>query len=390
LKILFLHNRYELFGGEEQVLNSQVSLLRNEGHEVITFIKNSSDIDGLILGKQRAFFSALNNPIAIRELMKLIDLKKPDLVHIHNLYPFISPNVLPRIKKKGIPIVMSVHNYRMVCPTGLLFNKGAICQKCTSGVRELNAVLDNCGGTFLKSVGYAVRNYWTRKRKFFYDHVDVFLTVSDVQKTLLINMGLDADKCITLPNISQNMCSESFEHRFGKFIGYVGRISEEKGVDMFIELAKIFPQYEFKVAGNGGEIMGIYEDIENLTFVGFLSSSELSKFYKESIFLVFPSRCYETFGLSIIEANSYGKPVVSSEIGAPQELIIDGITGRFFQAGNQEGLVSTVKELICDREQIRTMGKNAAQHVRKRYDKSRYYQNLISVYSKLVEEYDGQ
>src|SRR5690606_19842749 len=125
------------------------------------------------------------------------------IVHVHNLYPLISPAILPRIKKFKIPVFMTVHNYRLLCPNGLLYTHGSICEKCTGGFRELNAIINNCEGSIFKSAGYALRNYWARKAKYYSANVDAFLCLTNFQLNKLISEGLEESKCFLLSNMYQ-------------------------------------------------------------------------------------------------------------------------------------------------------------------------------------------
>ena len=167
MKILFIHNKYAKFSGEEAVVESQIKLLRDNGHQVITYFRCSEELEHMSNAKIKAFLSAFHNPNSVKEIKKILEKEKPDLVHIHNLYPLISPAILPAIKEKGIPIVMTVHNYRLLCPNGLFFSNGKICEKCTGAGKEINCIINNCEGSLFKSTGYALRNFWARTKKYY-------------------------------------------------------------------------------------------------------------------------------------------------------------------------------------------------------------------------------
>ena len=185
MKILIIHNKYGKFSGEEAVVEAQIKLLRANKHEVITYFRSSEELEAMPNAKLKAFFSAIYNPKSIRELKELLVKENPDVVHIHNMYPLISPAILPVIKKMGIPIVMTVHNYRLLCPNGLFFNKGQICEKCTGALKELNCITNNCESSLFKSSGYAARNFWARKKDYYLNNVDLFLCLTEFQKNKL-------------------------------------------------------------------------------------------------------------------------------------------------------------------------------------------------------------
>ena len=200
MKILLIHNKYGKFSGEEAVVESQIKLLNANGHHVITYFRSSEELEAMPNGKLKAFFNAFYNPKSISAIKALITTEKPDLVHIHNLYPLISPTILPVIKKMGIPIVMTVHNYRLLCPNGLFFNKGEICEKCTGALKELNCITNNCERSLFKSSGYAARNFWARKKDYYLNNVDLFLCLTEFQKKKLVTNGFNKEKCDVLPN----------------------------------------------------------------------------------------------------------------------------------------------------------------------------------------------
>ena len=167
MRILIIHNKYSKFSGEEAVVDAQSHLLTSNGNEVLTYFRSSQELESMSNSKSKAFLSGLYSPKSIREIKKLIQTKNPDIVHIHNLYPLISPSILPEIKKLQIPIVMTVHNYRLLCPNGLFFTNGEICEKCTGSAKEFNCVVNNCQDSISKSTGYALRNLWARKNEYY-------------------------------------------------------------------------------------------------------------------------------------------------------------------------------------------------------------------------------
>ena len=175
MKILMIHNKYGKHSGEEAVVEAQIKLLQDNGHEVITYFRSSEELETMPYAKVKAFFLGVRNNRSVRDIKEIITNKKPDIVHIHNLYPLISPAILPVIKSLGVPIAMTIHNYRLLCPNGLFFTKGKICEKCTGATKELNCVINNCEGSIFKSTGYALRSFWARFTGEYKDYVDSFL-----------------------------------------------------------------------------------------------------------------------------------------------------------------------------------------------------------------------
>ena len=189
MKILVVHNKYAKHSGEETAVYAQIELLKKKGHQVFLYFRSSEEIETMTLGKARALLSSLYNSKSIKDIEQIIASKKPDLVHIHNLYPLISPAILPYIKAKNLPIVMTVHNYRLLCPNGLFFVNNEVCEKCTQNGKEINAVINNCEKSTLKSLGYAIRNFWSRKRKYYINNIDTFVCLTHFQKSKLVENG---------------------------------------------------------------------------------------------------------------------------------------------------------------------------------------------------------
>ena len=173
MKVLVIHNEYGKFSGEEAAVWSICRLLENHGHEVIRFFRSSADILSMRLGRVHAFFSGIHSFSSARAMLNVLKEHNPDVAHVHNLYPLISPSVINVCRRAKVPIVMTVHNYRLLCPNGRHLTKGRVCEACSSS-GEFWCILRNCEQSIFKSIGYALRNYVARKRRIFIDNVSVF------------------------------------------------------------------------------------------------------------------------------------------------------------------------------------------------------------------------
>jgi len=199
MKILIVHNAYGKTSGEEVVIDNLAVLLATRGLEVLRFSRSSAAIEETRLGKIPAFFSGIHNHFSRRAFGRFLRTTRPDVVHIHNLYPLISPSILPECTAQSVPVVMTVHNFRLACPNGLLMSHGEVCHRCLGG-REYWCLLRNCEQDIFKSTGYALRTAAARVLRRYYDHVDHFLCLSAFQKDLLVKEGLPADRATVLPN----------------------------------------------------------------------------------------------------------------------------------------------------------------------------------------------
>ena len=199
MKILIVHNAYGRISGEEVVIDNLAVLLAERGLIVQRFSRSSAEIETTMLGKIPAFFSGIHNPFSRREFGRFLRETRPDVVHIHNLYPLISPSILPECTAQGIPVVMTVHNFRLVCPNGLLLSHDEICHRCLGG-REYWCVLRNCEKSIFKSTGYALRTASARILRRYLDNVSHFICLSEFQKNILVRAGLPANLISVMAN----------------------------------------------------------------------------------------------------------------------------------------------------------------------------------------------
>ena len=387
MKIIIIHNKYGKFSGEEAVVEAQIKLLRSNNHEVITYFRSSEELEEMPYGKTKAFFSALYNPKSIKALKELIIKENPDLVHVHNLYPLISPAILPVIKKMGIPIVMTVHNYRLLCPNGLFFNKGAICEKCTGKGKELNCITNNCEGSLFKSSGYALRNFWARKKAYYTQNIDVFLCLTAFQKNKLIANGFTSQNCEVLTNFyKKEIKTIDYTTTNRNYVAFAGRISPEKGIPLLLEAAKKLPHINFQLAGGIRE--GYEQELEipkNVILRGMLSSKELSDFYGSARFLVLSSIWYEGFPMVFPEAMAHKLPIIAPNMAGYPEIAEENFNGLLFENGNAISLARTIDDLWNNYELSEKLGLNGFKNANIKYSSKVYYNKLESIYNQLIK-----
>lgn len=386
MKILFIHNAYGKYSGEEAVVDAQMALLASKGHTVELFSSSSADLEKSKIGKLIAFFTGLYNPKSIFKLKRVLRKFKPDVVHVHNLYPFISPSVLPAIKKMRIPVVMTVHNFRLICPNGLFFTHGTICEKCTGKGKEINCIKNNCESSLPKSVGYALRNYWARKRKYFLNNVDNFMCLNNFQRMKLIQNGFPENKISVLPNFysntdkKENISKKATDHAY---VAWAGRISPEKGINLLFEAAKLLPQIEFRVAGN---ILPGYDPgtaPENVILLGMLDKEKLEEFYSQASFLVMTSIWYEGFPMILPEAMRFRLPVIIPKLGGLPEIVKENVSGLSFEPGNCTDLADKIRLLWDNKDLCIELGNNGYERLRENFSAEVFYKRILEMYEKV-------
>ena len=321
MKILFIHNNYIKPSGEETASGELAHILEEHGHDVRWFRKSSSDIHRF-KKKAEAFVLGIYNPYAAKELARVLDEFKPDVVQVQNLYPFISTSIFKPLRLRNIPVVMRCPNYRLFCPNGLcLDSEGKVCEKCFGKGRELWCAFKNCERSRLKSIGYALRNFYARRTGNIIKEVNAFIVQSEFQKQKFIVQGINQNKICIVPGIAPDV-EIPVEWQAGEFVSFVGRVSIEKGIDEFIEAARLNPNMPFKVAGNVDSSYYIPDNLPpNIEFVGFLKGKDLNDFYLKSRIIVVPSKWYEGFPNVIVRGMLLGRPIVTTNIGAMQSII---------------------------------------------------------------------
>lgn len=382
MKVLYVHNKYAKPSGEEHAAGELVALLEEHGHKVCWYTRSSADIERSVFGKIKALFAGIYNPFAARDLAKVLDEYKPDIVQVQNLYPFLSAAVFRPIKKRGIPVVMRCPNYRLFCPEGLSLDpNGEICERCWGG-NEMNCVRMNCLGSRQKSIGYALRNAFGRITKQIRNGVDVFIVQSEFQKQKFISQGIAADRIGILAGISPRL-EFSDADTLGEWVSFVGRVSAEKGVYEFIAAAAMNPAIPFKVAGNIDSNFKMPEHLpENVEFVGFKSGKALDEFYVNSRIIVVPSKWYEGFPNVIVRGMLHRKPVITCNIGAMQSIIDDGVNGLLVPPGSAQAISGAVRELYNNKDKCLSYGENGYLKASTEYSRETIYNDLIAIYRK--------
>lgn len=385
MKIAVVHNRYAAASGEETAVENLRTLLVERGHNVVCFTRNSADIRDMFLGRSRAFFSGIFSLSSQFAFRAFLNEARPDVVHIHNVFPLISPSVLLECRRAGVPVVMSVHNYRLVCPTGLHMSKRSarICEKCCGG-REYWCVLKNCEGNIVKSLGYAARGLIARKARWYRANVSIYACLTGFQRRRLIAAGYPQERITVIPNMVRPAGGDG-DASLGDYVGFAGRISPEKGIDVFIAAARKCPDIGFRAAGNYDRTPGILQRTpSNCTLLGHLGPEALARFYASSRMIVVPSIWYETFGLCAAEAQVQGKAVVCSRIGALPEIVASGASGLLFEPGNADDLAEKIRYLWDRPALCRQMGATGRERALREYSPDVYYERTMTAYQRAI------
>lgn len=381
MRVLIVHNWYGKYSGEEAVVESTQRLLSQRGHSVTTYFRSSSEIPSMRFGRTRAFFSGIYSRAARKAMSGLIADQRPDIVHVHNVFPLISPSILGACRKAGVPVVMTVHNYRLACPSGLHMVAGEICEKCRTG-REYWCILRNCEGNLGKSTGYAIRSHVARRFQLFANNVSIYITLTEFHKYRLVDEGISPERIAVIPNIVSTTRQDTID-RHGDYVAFAGRVSQEKGIHTLLAAAKKCPHIQFRIAGHFDRMAHILEQTpENCVFLGHLTGEQLDEFHRSARMVVLPSIWFETFGLTVAEAMICSKPTICSSIGALREIVDDGVTGLLFEPGNVRDLVEKIQYLWERPDLCQQMGQAGREKALREYSSERHYDRLMAAFKK--------
>jgi glycosyltransferase involved in cell wall biosynthesis len=386
IKVLLVFNQYRsLFNGEEAVVFRTAELLERHGGQARLLLRSSRDIKGGLLGKVRAFFSGIYSWEAATAVSQLLAEYRPDVVHVHNLYPLFSPSVLVACRKLGYPVVMTLHNQHLTCPRADHLCHGKLCDRCVGG-HEYHCVLRNCRNNMLESVAYALRSGIARRFRWIHDHVNVLVALTDFARQRLVEAGFDSRQIRVLPNMAPGP-REPVDASRGAYAAFAGRLSPEKGLHVLMEAADKLPDIPIRVAG-GGPLFETYwqRTPANVQLLGQRSADEMADFYRGARFLVLPSTNYEMCPLVISESMSHGVPVVASRIGGLPELVDDGRTGLLFQPGDSQDLASKMRRLWDDAPLCGQLGQAAWETARDEFGEELYVQRLLDIYHQAMRQ----
>ena len=389
--MLLLHNYYQQPGGEDRVFASEADLLQARGHRVIRYTMHND-----LVGEKGRFSLAAGtvwNATAYRELRTLVRNEKPDVVHCHNTFPLISPAAYHVCKAEGVPVVQTLHNYRLLCANALLFRDGEVCEDCLGRRVGWPGVAHACyRGS--RSASGAVTGMLSAHRMFgtWTEAVDRYIALTEFARSKFVEGGLPERKITVKPNFV-HPTPRMGEGR-GGYALYVGRLSPEKGVETLLAAwERVGRRMPLKVVGGGPMKPRASEAARRLPGVELLGHrppAEVRALMGEAAFLVFPSECYENLPTAIIESFASGTPVVASDRGAMGELVEDGRTGLLFAAGDPVGLADSVRRAAGSPGMLRHMRGEARREFELRYTAERSYRALVGIYRSVQRPEGGR
>jgi len=394
LRVLVVHNRYrsEQPSGEDRVVDQERALLAEAGHRVSIFERRSDDIATMsLLGKAAVPSRIPWNPAVRSELAARLREERPDIVHIHNTFPLLSPSVVAACADAGVPAVATLHNYSMVCPPGTLYRDGRVCTDCV-GATPLPAIRHGCyRGSGLATVPLAVNMVVNRRR--WWSGVARFFCISNAQRKILIRSGMPAQRLAVKHNFVVD--PDSLRSGPGEFLLYLGRLTDAKGVRV---LMTAWDQLRacgglglpLVLAGAGplhGELARWAHDREDVRYLGLQTRAECTELVARAAAVVAPSAWLESFGLVVVEAMAAAVPTVAAAHGAFIELIEDGVTGLLHRPGDAGSLVECLRRVMARPEANQAMGAAARCRYEQDFTPSVGLARLIAGYEAAIGRY---
>ena len=382
MRILLVHNYYQQRGGEDVYFDSLVDLLKSKGHAVQTYTKRSDSIQTVTDKIQTVLELFSKNESAFKKILLSF---KPDIVHFNNITPLISPHTISLCKKLNIPTIQTIHVYRYMCPKGILFREGKICELCVLKKIQYPSVQYGCyHNSRIASFFFMLSNLfhsWPKKQ---IDEFDAFIFPTEFTKEYYTRIFPQTRKKGVVISHSVELKQTSIINiqQQGYFL-FVGRLSEEKGIVELVHVFKQLPDLRLLIIGDGP----LKEQIEkiksnNIELKGYISPGEKYAYLKNALFTIIPSLIYEQGPLVLFESFANGTPVIVPRKATFIEHVTENVDGLFFPYKKWNSLKKTIRK-ASQYEDINRLRKNTRKTFRK-FTQDKYYQNIMNVYNTLV------
>jgi glycosyltransferase involved in cell wall biosynthesis len=380
MRILVAHNRYQQAGGEDAVFHNETRLLEAHGHEVVRFdISNDAVGD---MGRLELARATLWNRATHEAIARLLAEHRPDVAHFHNTFPLLSPSAYDACRSAGVPVVQTLHNYRLLCAAGTLYRAGGPCESCLGRLVKWPGVAHACyrGDRGATAVATAMLAYH-HARGTYRTKVDRFIALTEFAKRKFVAAGIEAARIV----VKGNSVPDTGVGPGGDDALFVGRLAPEKGIaTMLAAWRDLGDAVRLRIVGDGPlreDVSEFASRTPGIEYLGRRDPAEVAALMRRASFLVFPSEWYETFGLTIAEAFACGTPVVAARLGAAAEIVTEGVTGRLFAPGDADALRRAALHLAdADPRSMRAAARAAYEAD---FTPERNVERLVDVYGSL-------
>jgi glycosyltransferase involved in cell wall biosynthesis len=391
MRILVVHNGYQKHGGEDVVVEAEARLLTAHGQSLVRYRRRNDELSGRgPLGIIAAGIETVWSAAAARELAALLAKEKPDVVHFHNIFPLVSPAAYYACADAGVPVVQTLHNYRLLCPGAYFLRDGRVCEECLGRSVPWPGVVHGCyresrAATAAVATMLAVH----RAMKTWREKIGVYIALSEFARKKFIEGGLPGERIVVKPNFVDP--DPGLKCGAGEYALYVGRLSAEKGLRVLLGAwGRLRGRIPLRIAGDGPlkeEIAGEIKTrgLLGVGLLGRLAPSEIVSVMQGARFLVLPSVCYENFPLAVVEAFACGLPVIASRLGSMAEIVADGDTGLHVTPGDSAELAAKADWAWRNPGKLQELGKAGRQEYVSKYGPEQNYKRLMGIFERAIE-----
>jgi glycosyltransferase involved in cell wall biosynthesis len=390
MKILLVHNDYQQAGGERVAVQAQITLLKQRGHRVIPFLINNQIIEQYTWLQKAAFFpNTVYSQHTYRALRTLVQSEQPDVAHVHNVFPLLSPAVYLSLSDAGIPIVQTIHNFRFMCPNSLFHTHEQVCERCKDG-NTLPALHLRCyRDSYLLSGLYAL-TIGLHRRLGTFQKINHFLALTSFSARKLVESGLATPEKITvLGNFLPDPLPTRGPTTRQAYVVYLGRLSPEKGVATLVRAMQGLSYLKAKICGAGeqqADLESLVQELSlnNIEFVGYVSGEAKWELLRNATATIIPSVWYEHLPFSMLESWAVGTPVIASDLGSMRDLLNTQQEGLMFPAGDYLALRSRLKMMSQQLQAGLLMGEQGRRRIEAEFCETVHYSALVRVYQQLA------
>ena len=391
MKVLLVHNRYRTSApsGEDIAVRNEHRMLASRGVDVTLFERCNDDIDdSTAMAKAAAAANTIWSRRSRSELREVLAQVRPDVVHVHNTFSMLSPSIYGACKSAGVPVVQTLHNFRLFCPGALFLRDGKPCEECLDR-SLLQSVRHRCYRGSLAATA-TLASMLTLHRAFgtYSRDINHYISLTQFGRSKAVKGGIPDCRLSVKPNFLPDPPPPG--RGGGGYVAYIGRLLEGKGTETLVAAWRHLPSVRLKILGDGAlrpALQAVAQSERlNVEFAGMQNRATVLETIANAEFLIIPSECYEGFPMVIAESFACGTPVLASRIGSMEELIEEGVTGRKFTAGNAEELASSVRSMLADEVGLRRMRSNARAHFDAHLTEERNFLQLMNVYAEVIAE----
>ena len=388
MKVLYIYNLYQQPGGENQWVEREPELMRGRGHEVLVYKRDNNEISQFSLPQRGSLlWSTAWSERTYLEVRELVRSERPWVVHVHNTLPLVTPSVYYACGEEGVPVVQTLHNYRLLCPAATFVREGHVCEECIEHSLG-RSVRHGCyRNSRVQSAAVAWMLYSHRQRGTWQERIDAYLVPTEFMRQKFIKGGLPAERIVVTPNFHDP--DPGLREASDGSALYTGRLVTEKGLQALVTAwERLENPPRLGIIGDGP----LRQELERaarlsrgrVEVLGQQSRTEVIARLKKAAFLVLPSEWYEGSPQVVLEAYACGVPILASRIGALAEMVRDGVTGLLFEPGQSADLAAGVRWMTAHEDGARRLGKNGRKAYETQYTAERYYERLMSIYQAVI------